>query len=155
MLSALLYHRLTRGPRYRYEKSNAQQALILKSVRLFSALLSMRTLIENGLHLDAAAIFRISDEMQSDIFFLAASLVFKSEPEKIHEQFLKEFFQEEFDHPDILKSSQKRNRVSRRRIRAYNAHAYSNDRNTSKAISVNETIDSACLQVTFMGLQST
>ncbi len=128
---------------YRYADANTEQALVLKSVRLLSALFSLRTLIDRGLHLDAATMMRVLDETGSDILFLAGPKIWQTAPEIIHEQFLTEFFQEEFDHQDPLKSSQKRSRVSRKKIRAYVARTYSADGDTSTAVNVFATIEAA------------
>lgn len=105
-------------PCYRYTDASADQALVLKSVRLLSALFSLRVLIDKGLYLDAATMMRVLDEVGSEILFLAGPKIWQTEPEKIHQEFLTEFFQEEFDHQDPLKSSQNRFRVPRKKIRA-------------------------------------
>ena len=42
-------------PHYRYVEKLTQQALVLKSVRILSALIALRTLIDTGLSLDAGA----------------------------------------------------------------------------------------------------
>ncbi|WP_139217626.1 hypothetical protein [Phyllobacterium sp. CL33Tsu] len=129
------------GAHYRYREELVGQALFLKSVRILSALLAGRTLLEAGLFLDAGASMRILDEVESDILFLAGPIIFRTAPEKGHEQYLKEFFQEEFDHPDPLKATQKRHRVGRRDIRAYVARAYQAGMGVSDIISVTETIE--------------
>ncbi|MBZ9604260.1 hypothetical protein [Phyllobacterium chamaecytisi] len=130
------------GPNYRYLEADVGQALVLKSVRILSALLAGRTLLEAGFFLDAGASMRILDEAGSDILFLAGPIIFRTAPEKSHEQYLKEFFQEEFDHSDPLKSTQKRHRVNRGKIRAYVARTYQGGMNVSDIVSVTETIDS-------------
>jgi hypothetical protein len=128
-------------PHFRYRDPGIREALVLKTVRMLSALLSLRALIRAGLSLDAGAIMRILDETGSDIQFLAGPLIFQSKPEKSHERYLNEFFQEEFDHPSPLKSTQKRDRVSRRDIRAYVARTYNAGSDVSAAVAVAETIE--------------
>jgi len=128
---------------YRYLEERTQQALVLKTVRTLSALISCRLLINAGLVLDAGASLRILDELGSDIMFLAGPLVFGTEPEPRHSQYLVDFFQEEFDHADPLKSSQRRSRVPRRDIRAYVARAFNAGQPVSHVVNVTETIDSA------------
>ncbi len=129
-------------PAYRYIEKTPEQALVLKLVRLVSALRSLALLIENGLPLDGGAAMRIIDEIDSDVLFLSGPLIFGGK-EPRHEQFLAEFFQEEFDDPNPVKASQKRNRVSRRDVRAYNARAYNHGDAVSDVVAVNETIDNA------------
>lgn len=128
---------------YRYREKDPRQALVLKLVRMLSALLSLRTLINAGLALDAGAVMRIMDELGSDIQFLAGPIIYQTAPEKNHERYLKEFFQEEFDHSNPLKSTQKRDRVSRRDIRAYVARTYQGEMNVSDIVSVTETVEQA------------
>jgi hypothetical protein len=98
-------------------------------------------LLQNGLVLDAGATMRALDELESDIMFLAGPLVFQRRREPRHDQYLAEFFQKEFDHPDPLQATQKRNRVSRRDIRAYVARTYNARLPVSQVVAVTETID--------------
>ena len=92
---------------YRYVEHQARQALLLKSVRLSSALRAGWVLLQNGLALDAGAIMRTMDELGSDIMFIAGPLVFQQPSEPRHHQYLAEFFQEEFDHADPLQATQR------------------------------------------------
>jgi hypothetical protein len=126
---------------HRYVQHQARQALVLKSVRLSSALRAGWVLLQNGLFLDAGATMRAMDELGSDIMFIAGPLVFQQPHEPRHEQYLAEFFQEEFDHPDPLHATQKRNRVSRRDVRAYVARTYNAGLPVSQVVAVTETID--------------
>ncbi|WP_127145028.1 hypothetical protein [Pelagibacterium montanilacus] len=126
---------------HRYVERQARQALILKSVRLSSALRAGWVLLQNGLVLDAGATMRALDELESDIMFIAGPLLFQQPFEKRHDQYLAEFFQEEFDHPDPVQATQRRNRVSRRDIRAYVARTYNAGLPVSQVVALNETID--------------
>jgi hypothetical protein len=128
---------------YRYMERQAHQALVLKSVRLSSALRAGWVLLKNGLVLDAGATMRAMDELDSDILFIAGPLVFQHPCEPRHSQYLTEFFQEEFDNPDPLKATQRRNRVSRRDIRAYVARTYSAGMPVSEVVAITETIEGA------------
>lgn len=98
-------------------------------------------LLNNGLVLDVGATMRVMDELGSDIMFIAGPLVFQQRCEPRHHQYLAEFFQEEFDHPDPLKATQKRNRVSRRDIRAYVARTYTVGVPVSQVVAVSETVE--------------
>ncbi|MDL2409972.1 hypothetical protein PY650_31020 [Rhizobium calliandrae] len=127
---------------YRYVERLPGQAIFLKSVRMFSAIQSLKLLLDAGLFLDGGASMRILDEIGSDIQFLAAPFLTGAKHEAIYDQFLTEFFQEEFDHSEILKSSQKRHRVSRQKIRACIVRAYGHD-DTSTQNDVLRVIDNA------------
>lgn len=83
------------------------------------------------------------DELDSDIMFIAGPLVFQRPPKSRHNQYLAEFFQEEFDHSDPLLATQRRNRVSRSDIRAYVARTYNAGLPVSKVVAVTRTIDAA------------
>lgn len=128
---------------HRYTEATSQQALVLKTVRTLSALRSAKLLIDAGLVLDAGASLRMLDELGSDIMFLAGPLVTLTPPEPRHAEYLVEFFQEEFDHPDPLQSTQNRRRVSRRHIRAHVARTFSAGFSVSDIVAVTETIDNA------------
>jgi hypothetical protein len=131
-------------PAYRYIEATSQQAIVLKSVRVLSALRSAEVNLRAGLVLDVGASMRILDELGSNIMFLAGPLLGLTPSEPRHAQFLTEFFQEEFDHPDPLQSTQRRNRVSRRDVRAYVARAYQAPNfGVSDIVNVTETIDNA------------
>lgn len=129
---------------YRYAEKSLEQALVLKSVRMESALQGAAVLVDARLVLDAGATFRILDELSSDLMFLAGPSRFGNREPK-HDEYLAEFFQEEFDHPDPMQSSQTRRRVSRRDVRAYIARTYSEMAGApvSTMSAVYETIDSA------------
>jgi hypothetical protein len=128
---------------FRYAEKTVEQAILLKLIRTLSALRAAHMLIDGGLILDAGASMRIRDELGSDIMFLAGPLVTSVPAEPRHAQYLQEFFQEEFDHPDPLRSTQSRRRVSRRDIRAYVARAFSAGLPVADIIAVSETIDHA------------
>lgn len=128
---------------YRYLERLPQQALVLKVVRAVSALKAGKTLLDAGLALDVGAFMRLLDEVGSDIYFIAGPLVMGEPSEARHAEYLLEFFQEEFDHPDPVQSSQKRKRVSRRDIRAYVARTFNAGHSVSQVVAVTETIDNA------------
>lgn len=130
-------------PTYRYREQLPQQALVLKTVRMMSALIAGKKLVDAGLAMDAGASMRILDELGSDIMFLAGPLVTGHEPEERHGAYLTEFFQEEFDHADPIQASQSRRRVSRRDIRAYVARTFNVGAPVSEVVAVTATIDNA------------
>jgi hypothetical protein len=126
---------------HRYREMTTQQALVLKSVRLYSALVAGVMLLHARLSLDVGATMRTLDEIGSDIQFLSGPAVTGTLPEPRHAEFLAEFFQEEFDNPDPLKATQKRMRVSRRDIRAYVARTFQAGFDVSQIVATTSTID--------------
>jgi len=68
---------------HRYVEHQARQALVLKSVRLSSALRAGWVLLQNGLVLDAGATMRAMDELDSDIMFIAGPLVFNTRANRV------------------------------------------------------------------------
>lgn len=132
--------RTRNGKTYRYREKNDQQALVIKCVRLLSALRAIHTLLRSGLALDAGALMRVSDETSTDIMFLAAPRIFNTPLEPIHERYLKELFQEEFEVGEVLTRA-KRDRVSRSKINAYVARSYSATEDTHTPKATNELIE--------------
>lgn len=129
------------GIAFRYKEKSPQQALVIKCVRMLSVLTSLKVLLDHGLLLDAGSMMRISDEVGSDIMFIAGPILFAHPPEERHQRYLEELFQEEFGGADILSSRLKRNRVSRKEIRAYVARTYSDKSEVSSVVAVTELIE--------------
>jgi hypothetical protein len=102
---------------YRYLEKTYEQALIQKLARVISGLHAARLLCENGLLQEQAAMHRILDELHEDILFLAI----RKEETPLHLEYLDSFYQEEFDAPTAVESTQKRPSIPRRKIHAYNA----------------------------------
>lgn len=128
---------------FRFNDQTPQQAILLKLVRLCSALRALDLLMGAGLTMDAGASMRILDETGADIQFLAGPVLFALPPERNHERFLAEFFQEEFDHSDPVLSTQKRDRVSRKEVRAYIARVFHGEHPTDNVIAHDATIYNA------------
>jgi hypothetical protein len=104
---------------YRYKEQTIHQAIILKLARMISGLRAAYLLSENGFFQEQASLQRILDEIGEDIFFLVLAITNDTQTE-LHQRFLKEFFQEEFEeHLNAVESPQKRDRVSRKKIRGY------------------------------------
>ncbi|MGO7484070.1 hypothetical protein ACCT28_23000 [Rhizobium ruizarguesonis] len=134
--------RTAMGGSYRYKEQSPQQALVLKCVRMLSALKALRVLLAQGLVLDAGSMMRISDEVGSDIMFIAGPTLFNRPPEARHKQFLQELFQEEFGPRNPFPSRIPRDRVSRKHIRAYVARTFSAaGSDISKVVAVTELIE--------------
>jgi hypothetical protein len=128
---------------YRFAKQGFEEAIVLKLARLLTLLQSGKLLLDHGFLQEVGAIQRSLDEVDGDIFFLCGPLIFGAQ-EPAHNQYLNEFFSEEFDKPeDPLGSTQRRHRVKRSKIRAYNARVYGGGIEVERAIRVLETIDNA------------
>lgn len=100
-----------------YIERTIEQALIQKLARQVSGLHAIDALLLKGLAQEQAVIQRTLDEIGEDIHFLVLAVTGKVSP--LHERYLNDFWQEEFDHPDPIKATQKRGMVQRQKIRAY------------------------------------
>ncbi len=106
------------GFAFRHQNRNDLLASFLKSVRIASTLNAALVLFEEGYVQEVYALCRMVDEAAEDIFFLAAPTS-SATPPNDRERFLNEFFQEEFDDPsDPVASTQKRDRVPRRKVQS-------------------------------------
>lgn len=129
---------------FRYVEQTPQQAIVLKLSRLVTGLQAVWALLEKGLTQEAAAVQRILDEIGSDVLFLAGPLTIGTH-EPTHDQYLADFFQEEFDADDPVTSQKPRHRVPRKKIRAYVARTYRDpdDAAVDRAVAVSAFIESA------------
>ena len=117
--------RLTRTPSglgFRYVERSPQQAIVQKLARLVSTLCATRLLLDHGFVQEVGALKRILDEIQEDVLFLVCGL---GDPSPLHQRFLKDFYEEEFDAETAIESTQKRGMVPRRKIRAHIAREVS------------------------------
>jgi hypothetical protein len=132
------------GWTYRFVERLPQQAILAKLSRVASGIRAERALLGAGCFQEASALQRILDELDSDIMFLSGPLIFGTK-EPAHDEYLADFFQEEFDEgKTALESEQKRRRVPRRKIRAYNARMFMGAKDEVHHTSaVLETIDNA------------
>lgn len=113
----------------------------MKLARIVTGVQAAWGAINQGFTQEGAALQRILDELGSDLQFLAGPLTMGKQ-EEIHDRFLADFFQEEFeDGKSPVDSSQKRNRVPRKKIRAYNARTFTPEEATDRVVAVQETID--------------
>lgn len=106
----------------RYRERTIEQALIQKLARQVSGLHAIDALLLNGLAQEQGVIQRTLDEIGEDIHFLVLAVA-PREVTPLHQRYLDDFWQEEFDHPDPIKATQKRGMVQRQKIRAFNARA--------------------------------
>jgi hypothetical protein len=107
------------GYTFRYQERDVHQALVQKLARVVSGLHAARLLLARGFVQEMAAIQRTLDEFNEDISFLAWSAILGVTTD-LHRRYLEAFFQEEFDHPtSAIESSQNREMIPRKKIRAY------------------------------------
>ena len=105
-------------PTFRHKNLNGLLASYLKCVRIVSSLNASLALLEKGFVQEVYVLCRCIDEFCEDIWFLSSPLGADGYSND-QARFVKEFFQEEFDQPsNPLKSTQKRDRVPRKKIHA-------------------------------------
>ena len=83
--------------------------------------------------------FRMLDEFREDVS-LMCDAIRNGHTSKMQQRFIDEFFQEEFDADSPLDSTQRRNRVPRRKIQAFIAQLDANQLNPSDSQEVARTI---------------
>ena len=127
---------------YRYVEKSLHQALVQKLARYVSGLQAAHLLLEHGYVQEQAALQRMLDEIQEDITFLAFASI-SDDITPLHTQYLEAFYQEEFDAPTAIASTQKRAMVSRQKIRAYNARAEGQPIDPSRAVEASRTVSKA------------
>lgn len=104
---------------FRYECQSIQAAMLQKLARVLTGVQAIHMLNACGLTQEQAAMQRMHDEFTEDISFLALSIILDQHTE-LHDEYLKAFYEEEFDNPSSsLRSSQKRPMILRKKIRGY------------------------------------
>lgn len=103
---------------FRYKEQSIEQALVQKLARLVSTLRCTELVLAHSFLQEQAALQRMLDEIGEDIAFLSQALI-RNERTPLHEQYLKDFYEEEFDGATPLTSTQKRGMVRRSKIHAY------------------------------------
>lgn len=124
---------------YRYIEKSLQQALVQKLARLITGLRAICLLNANELHQEQAAIQRIIDELQEDITFLSYAVITNTR-NRLHDEYLEDFFQEEFDASTAMASTQLRKTVPRKKIRAYVAHVEGSSDDQKLVAEISRTI---------------
>lgn len=128
---------------FRYKEQSINQALIQKLARVVSGLYAAKCLLEKGFVQEQGIMQRVLDELGEDILFLVYGLV-NEDITDLHKRFLLSFYEEEFDIPDSpIKSSQKRDMIPRKKIRAYIAKMEGSNLNPSDEIELSKTISKA------------
>jgi len=109
---------------YRHTEQTAQQAIVQKLARIISSLRASHVLLLNGYVQELGVLQRTLGDLDEDVMFLSAGLM--KEWTVRHDEFLRSFYEEEFDNPDDpSNSTQNRAMFPRDKIRAFNARSIS------------------------------
>ncbi len=128
----------------RYNIHQLEIVIIQKLARYISGLNASLLLLEAGYTQELGALFRTLDEFNEDIVFLALPIVDSIEATDTHTKYLEHFFQEEFDNPDnAILSTQKRETIPRKKIRAIIANSGVNGLNPHDSQELSRTISQA------------
>ncbi len=128
---------------FRYENPSIQAAVIQKSARMISGLHASLLLLQGGFVQELGAIFRTLDEFEEDILFLCQAIR-TGEISKLHHEYLKSFYQEEFDlHKNAFLSDQIRPIIPRKKIQAAIANMPENQLNPSDTKELHRTLSQA------------
>ena len=125
---------------FRYVEKTIHQAMIQKLARVVTGLHSARLLLENGFVQEQAALQRMLDEFREDISFLAYAVI-HNDHTQLHEKYLAAFYEEEFDAPSPLQSTQKRPMVNREKVRAFVARSKMAGGDPSTGVELSRTIN--------------
>ena len=102
---------------FRYEKHTPEILAIQKLSRISTGLKASMALLRLGLYQELGAMFRMLDEFKEDVHLMCDAIRNQCTSD-VQQKFIEEFFQEEFDSDSPLESTQKRDRVSRKKIQA-------------------------------------
>ena len=127
---------------YRYAEKSIEQAIIQKLARIVSALCAAKQLFSTGLFQELGAIQRILDELNEDTVFLCLATI-DGTVSDLHQQYLDDFYLEEFDPEDLNAPAPKRSMVPRQKIRAYLANHETMSVPTNKAVHLFEKVSKA------------
>jgi hypothetical protein len=128
------------SPAFRYVEKTIHQAMIQKLARVITGLHAARTLLARGFVQEQAALQRMLDEFHEDISFLAYAVIYNDHT-PLHQKYLDAFYEEEFDAPSPLKSTQKRPMASREKIRAFVARSKMAGGDPSTGVELARTIN--------------
>ncbi|WP_124704691.1 hypothetical protein [Sulfuriferula multivorans] len=133
----------TYGWVYRFEEQDIYQALVQKLARVQSTIRAARLLLMHGHVQEQAMLHRVIDETNEDVLFLVYAVT-NDKITPLHERYLASFWEEEFDESgNPVKSEQKREMVSRKKIRAYIASVEGAPLNPSCRIELSRTLSKA------------
>lgn len=127
---------------FRYIEKTIHQALVQKLARIVSTLSAGHLLMSRGFVQEQAALQRILQELHEDVTFLSYAEIHRDFT-PLHQEYLDAFYEEEFDAPTALESTQKRPMASRRKIQAYVARKEGSDLDPSTSVELARTLTKA------------
>lgn len=133
------------GPyrQFRHENITESLACYLKGIKSISTLNACVVLLRHGCTQEVGALCRMVDDFCNEIFFLLLPQASGSYSDD-QIRFLENFFQEEFDKPaDPLRSAQKRDTVSTKKIHATFGKLAAGEMNPSDAQELLRTVHQA------------
>ena len=132
---------LARSYVFRYKEQTIEQAIVQKLARLVSTLRCTKLVLEKCFLQEQGVLQRVLDEIEEDITFLSQAII-RNDRTPLHDQYLRDFYEEEFDASTPLASTQKRGMIRRSRIHAY-IHNISEVSDPSTGIAVSGTVQKA------------
>lgn len=127
---------------YRHKIQDERLMSFLKCIRMVSALKASLVLLRSGFVIEIGALCRCIDDDFQDVVFLKVPLGQEGGLSVQQRRLINDFFKEEFDNGDPLRSSQKRDRVPRSKIHAGIARLPGNPINPSDAQNMYGTMHS-------------
>lgn len=127
---------------FRCREKDVYQAIVQKMARLVSGLHAILCLHRHGFLQEQGVIQRTVDELVEDIFFLIGA-IHQKKLQPLHEDFLANFFAEEFDSEKPRVVLPKPPQVVRKKIRAYIVRTLNPQANPSKALDVHSIVANA------------
>ena len=124
---------------FRYEKHTPEIVVVQKLSRISTGLKASMALLHLGLYQELGVMFRMLDEFREDVHLMCDAIRNRGTSD-VQQRFIEEFFQEEFNLDSPLESTQKRNRVPRRKIQAALANIGDEVLNPSDAKEVYQTL---------------
>jgi hypothetical protein len=111
------FMRRTQGIVLRYDDQLIEHAILMKLARSISILGAMRLLVDGGFIQEQGVLQRAADETDEDLLFLAFGK--QNGLKRIHKDYLKAFWREEFEGSGSPSSYRIRHMVRRKEIRDY------------------------------------
>lgn len=126
-------------PCFRYKEQTIHQAVILKLARMVSNLNAAQLLLTHGFVQEQGALQRMLEEGNEDITFLTLAIIC-DDVSDLHTRYLNAFWEEEFDSPSPMKSTQKRPNIPRKSINAWIARNELSGIDESTGVALTTTI---------------
>lgn len=120
------FDKISGVPKFRYSEESIETLCLIKTGRILSSLNAIVVLFESGFFVEIAVLLRTIKECCAELSFLLENYP-DGKLSKSQEQYINEFFTEEFSDPqDPIQSMRKHNRVPSKKIHAGSARNISN-----------------------------